>query len=427
MLWLSALLLVAQAVDLMWPRDDPRAGSPASLVFAAALAALLALYPNGRFTPRWTAVVVIAATALFAASLIVGPDVSSRFLWPLPIAPLLVALVVGGQGYRYVRRSTPEEREATRWPLLGVLLTLTVIVPTDVIAVLLTGQNATANPVMGPIVQVLLFLPGLGFLAGLLAPRTELVDRLLALWVTVVLSAAMLAAVFAVVLVVGGRWMPAPWPAWISAAAVAVASVFAIPLARRAGSRMVFRGRADQHAAVAVLMRRLRLTLDVADVPAEVAAAIAEAIGSEGLTLRRWGQHAVWAVAGNEPPAEGLGWRTMVTHLGLPLATVELRPRAGESALTSTDRRIVEAMAAAAAPALHGARLASAFPELTDRERQVLAGIVRGLPNAAIAQRLGVSNKTVANYVSIVLTKLRVPDKERAAEVARRRSAEFAD
>lgn len=54
----------------------------------------------------------------------------------------------------------------------------------------------------------------------------------------------------------------------------------------------------------------------------------------------------------------------------------------------------------------------------------MLAGITRGLSNSAIAARLGVSGKTVANYVSIVLTKLRVPDKERAAELARRRAAE---
>lgn len=95
--------------------------------------------------------------------------------------------------------------------------------------------------------------------------------------------------------------------------------------------------------------------------------------------------------------------------------------------MTSADRRLVADLADAAAPALHGARLASAFPELTDRERQVLAGIVRGLPNAAIAARLGVSGKTVANYVSIVLTKLRVPDKERAAELARRRGEEWGE
>lgn len=37
--------------------------------------------------------------------------------------------------------------------------------------------------------------------------------------------------------------------------------------------------------------------------------------------------------------------------------------------------------------------------------------------------RLGVAGKTVANYVSIFLVTLQVPDKERAAELARRRGS----
>lgn len=206
---------------------------------------------------------------------------------------------------------------------------------------------------------------------------------------------------------------------------MALAALLILPLARRVGRILVFRGRADTPSAVAMLNGRLAATLDIADIPAEIAAAVADATGSADVTLRRSGQQNPWARAERGPASGAVPWRTTVTHLGLPLATMDVAPRPRESGLASEDRRIVEAMVAAAAPALHGARLASAFPELTDRERQVLAGIVRGLPNAAIAERLGVSSKTVANYVSIVLTKLRVPDKERAAELARRRAAEL--
>ena len=41
--------------------------------------------------------------------------------------------------------------------------------------------------------------------------------------------------------------------------------------------------------------------------------------------------------------------------------------------------------------------------------------IARGVRNAAIAQRLGISLKTVRNLVSSVLTKLQVPDRSRIA------------
>jgi DNA-binding NarL/FixJ family response regulator len=61
------------------------------------------------------------------------------------------------------------------------------------------------------------------------------------------------------------------------------------------------------------------------------------------------------------------------------------------------------------------------FPELTDREREVLELLAAGLRNSEIARRLILSEKTVRNHVSAVLTKLQVTD--RAAAVARARDA----
>jgi len=63
MLALSITLVAAQVVDMVWPRGDSRAASPATLVGAVCLLFLLALYPNGRFTPRWTAVAVTRTQA----------------------------------------------------------------------------------------------------------------------------------------------------------------------------------------------------------------------------------------------------------------------------------------------------------------------------------------------------------------------------
>jgi DNA-binding NarL/FixJ family response regulator len=61
------------------------------------------------------------------------------------------------------------------------------------------------------------------------------------------------------------------------------------------------------------------------------------------------------------------------------------------------------------------------FPDLTSRERDVLALMATGANNTTIAARLGLTEKTVRNNVSNVFAKLRVAD--RAAAVARARDA----
>ena len=61
----------------------------------------------------------------------------------------------------------------------------------------------------------------------------------------------------------------------------------------------------------------------------------------------------------------------------------------------------------------------AAFPELTDREREVLDLIARGYGNIDIANRLVLSLKTVRNHVSNVFTKLQVADRAQAIVRAR--------
>jgi DNA-binding NarL/FixJ family response regulator len=46
---------------------------------------------------------------------------------------------------------------------------------------------------------------------------------------------------------------------------------------------------------------------------------------------------------------------------------------------------------------------------LTPREREVLEQVARGRRSREIARQLGLSEKTVRNHVSAVMTKLRVP------------------
>ncbi|WP_248925166.1 response regulator transcription factor [Paenibacillus hamazuiensis] len=60
-----------------------------------------------------------------------------------------------------------------------------------------------------------------------------------------------------------------------------------------------------------------------------------------------------------------------------------------------------------------------AFPELTMREREVLYLMADGVSNAEIAKRMELSGKTIANYVTNILNKLQVADRQEAMRLAR--------
>lgn len=65
------------------------------------------------------------------------------------------------------------------------------------------------------------------------------------------------------------------------------------------------------------------------------------------------------------------------------------------------------------------AAAAQLFPELTDREREVLGLIAQGYNNEEIARRLVLSQKTVRNHVSNIFSKLQVADRAQAIVRAR--------
>ncbi len=70
-----------------------------------------------------------------------------------------------------------------------------------------------------------------------------------------------------------------------------------------------------------------------------------------------------------------------------------------------------------------GQRQPQPFPQLTEREREVLELVASGMSNQAIAQKLVLNQKTVRNSVSNIFTKLHVAD--RAQAIIRAREAGF--
>jgi DNA-binding NarL/FixJ family response regulator len=68
---------------------------------------------------------------------------------------------------------------------------------------------------------------------------------------------------------------------------------------------------------------------------------------------------------------------------------------------------------------LHAPASPAAFPELTEREREILSYLARSYKNSEIAEALVISSKTVRNHVSNILSKLQAESREAAARQAR--------
>jgi two-component system response regulator DevR len=67
---------------------------------------------------------------------------------------------------------------------------------------------------------------------------------------------------------------------------------------------------------------------------------------------------------------------------------------------------------------------AHAFAELSDQEMQILAHIAEGKTNREIGSAIGLSSKTVRNYVSVILGKLNLSSRAEAAAYAARHRIE---
>ena len=83
----------------------------------------------------------------------------------------------------------------------------------------------------------------------------------------------------------------------------------------------------------------------------------------------------------------------------------------------TTARRLLDMLGRTPEQSEHAAP--NPFPQLTQREQGVLELLARGKRNAAIADELFLSERTVRNYVSNIFTKLQVADRAQAIAAAR--------
>jgi hypothetical protein len=162
------------------------------------------LFPSGRFVPRWTRWLWVAASMSWAVN-IFFPILA--FNSSLLFAVLLLGIggsALGAQIYRYRRVSNRIQQQQTKWVVYGISTALSAAVILDLIDKLLPSfaQGSFANWILGTAFYLALFLIPLSI--GVAILRSRLWDIDLIINRTVVYGILTSSVVILYVLVVGG-------------------------------------------------------------------------------------------------------------------------------------------------------------------------------------------------------------------------------
>ena len=354
----ATIVLLLASCSAAW---DPTAeGPPARAAIAVAnisLALLLAVYPDGRFTPRWIAVPALVEVGLQAGNLATGFAWEQQAWWPWHFLFTWVPLLLGGQLYRYMRRSSVAERERARWPLLALLAMVLGFLLWS-IAVAAGAASEDANW----LANLLLDLPAPAFAVGLLAPRLLDVDRLL----RVVLGAGAWALTVGLVawgLSIATEAVAPDGAAWVTGVATAIVAVPLAVGARRMADAVVSGRHPDALQSLVALGDRLSATVDPRAVAGEIVEGVTGALGVRYAGVL--GANGLAAESGELGDAETS--RFPITYAGEELGELIVAPRPGEAALTESDRTVLAQICAQAAPALNSARVVTELVEARSR------------------------------------------------------------
>lgn len=374
---LFAAVLIAFGVN--WPNTLPVPGWPAPLAGAVAglgliglvgFLGLLFLFPDGRFTPRWTRWVFLPV----AAYVVVGEVTGTGGVPDLVVVLAWVGVGSWSQVRRYRRVSTPVQRQQVKWiaaALVAAAAGLTLVAFAQLVPAF-SGSPVGAVAYNG--LQLLVF-GGVFGLVPLAIGRAVLRYRL---WdIDPILNRAFvlggltlaLSAVYAAVVATVSRAVDGVPVA--SFAAAGVVAVLFEPVRRRLqrwANRLTYGDRDDPYTAVTALVRRLQDTVAAHAVLPTLVRSVREAVrspyaavtGPDGAVLASDGD------PGAEPPV-----RRDLTLRGEPVGTLLLAPRGPGEQFDARDDRLIDDLARQAATTIDAVRLAGEVQ--ASRERLVIA------------------------------------------------------
>ncbi len=351
------------------------AGSIVTLPFPSGLLALLFLFPDGRFVPRWTRFPVFVGLAYLAILFLVFPKSNSIGSGIIDALILLTVLVsaVWAMVHRYRTAGDDLTRRQLRTAGVGLALFLAGFVAFNI--ALDIGLD---NPAFPPRLAVILALTPVFAISSVLVwvllaaavLRHRLFDIELALSRTLALVGMTIAvAALYVAVVVGAAALfhvnTGGYIAVVGAAAVALAFQPIRSRSQRAANRLFYGQRSEPYSVLSELAQRLE-SAGTGDVLAVIVKSVTETLKLPYAAISTTDGRV--AASAGEP--KQTSFSAPIVHQSETIGHLDVAPWQG-TALTDRDRRLLRDLALSAAAAIHAVTLRDDL--LRSRERLVNA------------------------------------------------------
>ncbi|HVB65708.1 MAG TPA: GAF domain-containing sensor histidine kinase [Nitrolancea sp.] len=358
-------------------------GLSIDLVFVMGFMLLFFLFPDGRFTPRWT----IAVSAVLALSLVNDLLIThDAFDHPSPakdalqFGTLIVSAVVA-QIYRYRRVSGPIERQQIKWFLSGLGLALLAFVLLNV-AIVDRGLLQPSAPVKQAIVAQLILTAGwvplqlcIPISLAVAIMRYRLFD------IDVVINRALVFAglstsivgLYALVVVGVGSLLHTGNNLALSLTATVLVAIIFQPLRlrlQRGVNHLLYGDRDEPYAVLTRLGRRLEGTLAPNAVLTVIVDTVATALKLPYVAISRLHGAQEQVLAAHGAAVKGPD-RFPLIHQGETIGSLLVASRGPNEPLTRADRELLNDIARQAGPAVQAMQLTIDLQH--SRERLVLA------------------------------------------------------
>ena len=272
----------------------------ASMGWASLFTVFFCLFPDGRFVPRWAALVAVGNYLINVPSALPGLFSNTPFdsdAWPVTGVALVELLLFGSgavaQIYRYRRVSGPVEREQTKWVVVALMAATAGGITPDIVAAVVpslsssTYASALYSPLSSAVTGLSFVLLPIG--VGIAILRSHLWDIDIIIRRTLVYgSLTLILAALYFALVIGAQRLTQVFtgqqvgqqPVVIVLSTLLIAALFTPLRARlqRWIDRRFYRSRYDAAKTVAAFSASLRSEVDLAQLDERLLAVVDETL-----------------------------------------------------------------------------------------------------------------------------------------------------